>query len=317
MSGDPNIYSVMMSVPKEGLDLSAFRFAGVGAAPISLDLFEGFVDYAGVPLLEGYGLTECTVVATTNPPDGEKRVGSVGLRLPFLEVRCAELDATGEMKRFCETDEVGTIVIRGPSVFPGYYNREDSGLTREGWLNTGDLGRQDVDGYLWLTGRSKDVIIRGGHNIDPSMIENTLEEHDAVALAASVGQPDAYAGEVPAAYVQLHRGVQIDPQDLQAWAKERIPERAAAPVYLEVLEQLPLTAVGKIHKPSLREMAASRIVSEVLAQADFHSEVRVENDPRRGLVIVVSSDHPDDARELLGQFALTIDFRGFEYTNGG
>ncbi|MEM9180397.1 MAG: AMP-binding protein, partial [Pseudomonadota bacterium] len=155
MSGVPTIYAALMSVPKDGLDISSFRFAAVGAAPISPDLFRKFVDYSGVELLEGYGLTESTVVAAMNPLGGEKRVGSIGLRLPYLDIQAAQLDETGAVQRFCEIDEIGTIIIRGPSVFPGYYLSADTGLTNDGWLNTGDLGRRDKDGYFWLTGRAK------------------------------------------------------------------------------------------------------------------------------------------------------------------
>ncbi len=309
MSGVPTIYSAMMSVPKDGLDLSAFRFAGVGAAPLSPELFRNFVEYAGVPLLEGYGLTESTVVATSNPLGGEKRVGSIGLRLPYLEMKCAKLDARGEIQRFCETNEVGTIVIRGPSVFPGYYEREESGLNSDGWLNTGDLGRQDEDEYFWLTGRAKDLIIRGGHNIDPSMIENTLEEHEAVALAAAIGQPDEYAGELPAAYVQLQPGAQIDPEELKSWTKSRIPERAAAPVYLEVLESLPVTAVGKIHKPPLRAMAIKRVIEDRLKHAGEDVEVSVSNESNRGMVALVHSSESPKIRYMLGEFALNFEFK--------
>ncbi|MEM1176266.1 MAG: acyl-CoA synthetase [Pseudomonadota bacterium] len=309
MSGVPTIYGALMSIPKDGLDLSAFKFAAVGAAPLSPDLFRNFVDYSGVELLEGYGLTESTVVATTNPLGGEKRVGSIGLRLPYLQIRCAELDEQGEVQRFCDVDEIGTVVIRGPSVFPGYYQHAESGLSTDGWLNTGDLGRQDADGYFWLTGRSKDVIIRSGHNIDPGSIENTLEEHDAIALAAAIGQPDEYAGELPAAYIQLQPGAQVDVDELQAWAKSRIPERAAAPVYLEVLESLPVTAVGKIHKPPLREMATRRVVADRLRQAGLDAEVSVLNDSHRGLVAVIHSAESDTIRTLVENFALAIEFR--------
>ena len=138
MSGVPTIYAALMSVPKDGIDISSLRFAAVGAAPTSPELFRNFVDYSGVELLEGYGLTESTVVAAMNPLGGEKRVGSIGLRLPYLEMHAAQLNADGEIERLCETEEVGTIIIRGPNVFPGYYEREVTGLTSDGWLNTGD-----------------------------------------------------------------------------------------------------------------------------------------------------------------------------------
>ena len=308
MSGVPTVYAAMMSVPKDGLDISSFRFAAVGAAPISPDLFRSFVAYSGVELLEGYGLTESTVVAAINPLGGEKRVGSIGLRLPHLEMHAAQLDQSGEVQRLCETDEIGTIILRGPSVFPGYYLREETGLTSDGWLNTGDLGRRDKDGYFWLTGRAKDVIIRGGHNIDPCMIENTLEAHPAVSAAAAIGQPDEYDGELPAAYVQLHPDTDISADDLRSWAKSRIPERAAAPVYLELMDQLPVTAVGKIYKPALRSMAIERVACSKISDVDPTARVRVTMDEKRGTIVQVTSERSKDIRKVLGGFALQFDF---------
>lgn len=312
MSGVPTIYAALMSVPKDGLDISSFRFAAVGAAPISPELFRNFVEYSGVELLEGYGLTESTVVAAMNPLGGEKQVGSIGFRLPYLEMHAAELDASGEVQRFCETDEVGTIIIRGPSVFPGYYLRQETGLTSDGWLNTGDLGRRDRDGYFWLTGRAKDIIIRGGHNIDPGMIENTLEEHEAVAAAAAIGQPDEYAGELPAAYVQLHPGAKISADELKVWAKSRIPERAASPVYLEILQTLPVTAVGKIHKPSLRKLASQRVISNKLEESGFDARLKVVDDPKRGMVAKVYGGDENTIRKTLGGFSIGLDLRPAE-----
>ena len=308
MSGVPTICAALMAVPKDGLDISSFRFAAVGAAPISPDLFRNFVDYSGVELLEGYGLTESTVVAAMNPLGGEKRVGSIGLRLPYLEMQAAQLDETGAVQRFCETDEIGTIIIRGPSVFPGYYLSADTGLTNDGWLNTGDLGRRDKDEYFWLTGRAKDVIIRGGHNIDPGIIENTLEAHESVAAAAAIGQPDEYAGELPAAYVQLHPGAKISPDALMAWAKSSIPERAAAPVYMEVMDQLPVTAVGKIHKPTLRRKAIERVIAAKIGDLDSDARILVETDEKRGTITRVLSSRHIELRNLLGGFALQFEF---------
>ncbi len=310
MSGVPTIYSSLMSVPKDGLDLGSLKFAAVGAASISPDLFKRFEEYSGVELVECYGLTESTVLASANPMAGEKRVGSVGLRMPYQEMRCAEIDADGEISRFSEAGEVGTIVIRGPNVFPGYYKKHESGLTSDGWLNTGDLGRQDEDGYFWLTGRSKDLIIRGGHNIDPGVIENTLEEHEAVAMVAAIGQPDEYAGELPIAYVQLRPGAEIDPEDLRIWAKARIPERAAAPVYLEVLETLPVTAVGKIFKPPLRTMAVERVLTNKLSVAGESATVTVSSHATRGIVATVQTNRVAATQDLLKGFALSIDYIG-------
>ena len=122
---------------------------------------------------------------------------------------------------------------------------------RDGWFNSGDLGRIDADGYLWLTGRVKDVIIRGGHNIDPSVIEETLLKHPEVLLAAAVSKPDAYAGELPVAYVQLLAGAKVTAEELRDFALAHIPERAAAPKEIVVLERMPLTDIGKPAKVKL------------------------------------------------------------------
>jgi len=132
------------------------------------------------------------------------------------------------------------------------------------WVNSGDLGRLDQDGFLWITGRAKDLVIRGGHNIDPTPIEEILFQHPAVALAAVVGQPDAYAGEVPVGYVQLKSGASVAPGELEAWVRERTPERAAVPVQIFPISPMPLTGVGKVFKPQLRWDAAARVFTAIL-----------------------------------------------------
>ena len=157
----------------------------------------------------------------------------------------------GRIERDCAVDEIGIVCIRGPNMFPGYLRDEDNrnvwAEDGEGrWLNTGDLGRMDAEGYCWLTGRAKDLIIRGGHNIDPQMIEEALCHHPAVAIAAAIGQPDSYAGEIPVAYVALRAGMAATAEELHAFARQKISERAAVPTRIEVLPQLPVTAVGKI-----------------------------------------------------------------------
>jgi fatty-acyl-CoA synthase len=155
--------------------------------------------------------------------------------------------------------------MHGPGVFSGYATgAPDAPFVEPGWVNSGDLGRVDANGYLWITGRAKDLIIRGGHNIDPLGIEEVLYEHPAVAVAAVVGEPDAYAGELPVAYVQLKEGANADGAALLKYAAARTPERAAVPVQLYVVDSIPLTAVGKVYKPSLRTDAAQRAVRRML-----------------------------------------------------
>jgi fatty-acyl-CoA synthase len=170
-------------------------------------------------------------------------------------------------------DEVGEICISNPGVYEGStYTEADKNreLFADGrFLRTGDLGRIDADGYLFITGRAKDLIIRGGHNIDPAIIEEALMGHDAVGFVGAIGQPDAHAGELPCAYVELVKGASTTVEDLIAYAAKHISERAAVPKYLEILPELPKTAVGKVFKPDLRRMAIARTYDAALAEAGF------------------------------------------------
>ena len=168
-SAVPTIYSTLLGVPIGGADVSSLRYAICGAAPMPPELIRRFEDATGVKILEGYGLTEGTCVSAVNPRDGVRRVGSIGLRIPYQQMKTVAFDAEGRYARDCAVDEIGHLVIKGPNVFPGYKDEKaNRGIwIGDGWLDTGDLARQDADGRFWLTGRQKDLIIRGGHNIDP------------------------------------------------------------------------------------------------------------------------------------------------------
>ncbi|MFD7446824.1 hypothetical protein [Streptomyces sp. NPDC059909] len=167
------------------------------------------------------------------------------------------------------------LAVSGPAVFAGYVAEhtahgprlETAGKIREGWLDTGDLARIDADGFVHLAGRAKDLIIRGGHNIEPAGIEDVLLAHPEVTAAAAVGRPDPHAGEVPVAYVTLTPGARVDPAELLTWATERVGERAAAPREVLVIDAIPLTAVGKPYKLGLRLDATRRaVLAELAAQ---------------------------------------------------
>ena len=201
----------VLETPIGDNDLSSLKFAICGAAPMPLALIRAFEAKTGVKIIEGYGLTEGACVSSVNPPEGERRPGSIGLPIPYQRMAAVILDANGRFERMAGIDEIGVIAINGPNVFSGYLDpRHNTGLwidiDGERWLNTGDLGRQDANGYFWLAGRKKELIIRGGHNIDPKIIEDALQKHPAVAVVAAIGSPDAYAGELPVAYVQLKPG---------------------------------------------------------------------------------------------------------------
>ncbi|SDU87886.1 acyl-CoA synthetase [Pseudomonas sihuiensis] len=296
-SGVPTIYAGLLQIPSEGHDLSSLKYALCGAAPMPVELIRQFEAKTGLTLLEGYGLTEGTCGSCANPPAGERRPGSIGLPMPYCEVRIKVLDEQGRYLRDAEQDEIGNLCIRGATVFRGYLQAsKNAGIWVDGdWFNTGDLGRVDADGYIWLTGRSKDLIIRGGHNIDPQMIEEALHKHPAVAMAAAVGKPDEKAGELPVVYVQLKPGAQTSETELLEHAAAHIPERAAVPKDAWIIDAIPLTAVGKTFKPALRFDAIARVYQAAIDE--LHPAVRVEvlSDDRAGQLAHIHLPNQDQA----------------------
>jgi len=267
-SAVPTIFASLAALPRNGADISSLRHAFCGAAPLPPSVAREFEAAAGIPLCEGYGLTEAACISAVNPSGFGRRPGSVGLRLPHQRLQAWKLNSDGHASASCAPGEVGVIGVCGPNVFPGYLRDSDNRdiWLLPGWLNTGDLGYLDQDGFLHLTGRAKDLIIRGGHNIDPAMIEDALLRHPAVALAAAVGQPDEHAGELPVAYVTLKPGASVDAAALLAAARELVTERAAVPVRIEILPQMALTAVGKVAKAELRMRAAEHVLGQLLAR---------------------------------------------------
>lgn len=314
-SGVPTVYSALLQQPTTGFDISSLQYALCGAAPMPVELFREFEQRIGVNILEGYGLTEGACVSSTNPPGGERRIGSIGLRLAYQDMRAVILDDAGFYLREAQTGEVGVIAIQGPNVFAGYLEpMHNKGIwidiNGQRWLNTGDLGRQDAQGYFWLTGRKKELIIRGGHNIDPKQIEEALQAHPAVALVAAVGCPDAHAGEVPVAYVQLNPGNHCDERDLLAFAAQHIAERAAVPKRIEILDALPVTPVGKIFKPALQQREITRVVrqeAEGLGLTEL--DIEVVQDARRGLVAQISAGTQHESlAQALGRYSFQIEW---------
>ncbi|MBF6988950.1 acyl-CoA synthetase [Cupriavidus sp. IK-TO18] len=312
-SGVPTIYSALADLPRDGADISSLRFAFCGAAPLLAEVARRFEAAAGIPLYEGYGMTEGACVSALNPPLGERRLGSVGLRLPHQAIGVWKTGRAGLATEPAAPGETGVIGIHGPNVFPGYLREHDNRdiWLKPGWLNTGDLGYLDKDGYLHLTGRAKELIIRGGHNIDPAMIEEALLQHPAVAMVAAVSQPDVHAGELPVAYVTLKPGHLLTADELLAAARTLVPERAAVPARIEVLQTLPLTPIGKVARAELRMRAVEEVFREQLEQAGVPASVRVGPDIRRGTVAFVQCAAADAARVrdlLAGRFPYPLDF---------
>ncbi|MEO1398058.1 MAG: acyl-CoA synthetase, partial [Pseudomonadota bacterium] len=306
----PTAAAALMQRPVDA-DISSLQMAFSGSAALPVETFKRFEETTKVKILEGYGMTEATCIVSCNPVDGEKKIGSVGVPMPYTDVRIFHCGSDGSVLKECAVDEVGEICISNPGVMVGETYTEDAkntGLFANGThLRSGDLGRIDADGYLWITGRAKDLIIRGGHNIDPAMIEEALAGHPQVAFVGAIGQPDASAGELPCAYVELIDGGSATMDELMAYAEEHVSERAAVPKYLEVLTELPKTAVGKVFKPDLRRMAITRTYNEALIAAELDAKVTaVIEDKKLGLVAELTggANRPDDQaiKDVLGAF---------------
>lgn len=314
----PTTLAAVMNVPRDGHDLGTLRTFVSGGSTVPVELIRRIEQEIGVPVVEGYGMTEVHCYSTMNPLHGERRPGSVGLPLPYTELRIADVAPDGVIRGDCAVGEIGHVLMRGPQVTPGYLDpRHDRGtVLADGWLDSGDLGRLDADGYVWLTGRSKDLIIRGGHNIDPIVIEEVLSRHPAVETAAAVGLPDAYAGELPMAFVQLRPGAVATAEELREFSRREITERAAVPVQVVAIPTMPLTGVGKIFKPALRLQAAQLAFEAAimpLKEQGVTVGVSVRDDPTHGTLAVVRVDKPGalsrDAieqrcKELLGGFQI-------------
>ena len=301
----PTAISALMQRPVDA-DITSLKTAFSGSSPLPVELFKRFEKATGVQIVEGYGLTEVTCLVSCNPDQGLKKVGSVGIPLPHTNVKIILDTADGPTE--CATNEIGEICVANPGVFAGSTYTEtikNKGLYHfNTHLRTGDLGRMDEDGYLWITGRAKDLIIRGGHNIDPAQIEEALAGHEAVGFVGAIGQPDVHAGEVPCAYVELVLGATVTPEELITFANSLVTERAAQPKYVEILPELPKTAVGKVFKPALRKSAIIRIYNLALSEAGVDARVqKVVEDKYRGLTAQVSGRADDvTISEVLGGF---------------
>jgi fatty-acyl-CoA synthase len=301
LSGVPTTLSVLAKNPPSGEGLASLRsFMNTGSTSLPVEVAREIERSTGVRVLLTYGATEYTQNVAQGPRDGDPKYGSAGLRLPYARFKTVKLGADGSIERDCAVDEIGAVLVSGPSVTPGYVDTVyNEGLfTRDGWFISGDLGRIDADGYLWLTGRAKDVIIRGGHNIDPSIIEEALRAHREVVLVAAVSKPNAHAGELPVAYVQLVDGGTATAEQLAAFAREHITEQAASPKEVYVLEAMPLTDAGKPHKVQLRYDAARRAFAAVLAGAlgpELRTGVEVGPDATSGTRVTITVSAPTTA----------------------
>jgi len=266
LQGVPTVLAALAEMPLDGADISSLRYCRTGAALLPPELGARFERLYGLHVHESLGMTEMAGISSITPPGVVGPVGCVGFPLPYARMRIVALDSVGGACRDLPEGEVGMVLFRSPNVFPGYLDADDTAaaFTPDGWLITGDIGLVDGEGRLHLRGRAKDLIIRSGHNIDPKVIEDALDRHPAVRLCAAVGAPDAYAGELPVAYVALADGAQATEAELMDYATRHVDEAPARPRRVTILPALPTTNVGKIYKPELRRMAAE---AAVLAEA--------------------------------------------------
>ncbi|EJE51904.1 acyl-CoA synthetase (AMP-forming)/AMP-acid ligase II [Acidovorax sp. CF316] len=295
LSAVPTVLAALANVPLDGADISGLRYCRTGAAVLAPELAARFERLFGLHVHESLGMTEMAGISTITPPGVNAPAGCVGWRLPYTRLRIVALDAHGNASdQEMPPGQPGMVLFHSPNLFSGFLDAADTAraFTADGWLATGDLGFVDAEGRLHLSGRSKDLIIRSGHNIDPKVIEDALGAHPAVQLCAAVGAPDAYAGELPVVFATLVPGAQASEAELLDFVCAGVDEAVSRPRTLTVLETMPVTNVGKIYKPALRLQAACRTVQALVdgvctelgattrpsVQAEGESAVRVAVD---------------------------------------
>jgi long-chain acyl-CoA synthetase len=251
--GVPTMYGALLHHPeREKFDTSTLRVCMTGGASMPVEVLSGFEEAFGAELMEGYGLSETSPVASSGHPGQVRKPGSIGTPIEQVEMRIVD-----EQDNEVATGEVGEIVIRGHNIMKGYWNKPEATAEaiRDGWFHSGDMGRVDEDGYFYVVDRKKDMIIRGGYNVYPREVEELLYEHPAIREAAVLAVPHPEWGEEIGAAVVLEPGAEADPAEISAWVRERI----AAYKYPRVvwfLEELPKGPTGKIVKREIDVPAA-------------------------------------------------------------
>lgn len=287
----------------EGTNASSVRMAVTGGAILPKAVGSRFKETTGISLFETYGMTETAAAIAFNPGYGEPLAGSAGLRAPYSEIRIVSLDT--EELIFCKPNKSGSVQVRGPQIFPGYVDpaHNEGTLGEDGWLTTGDVGYLNEDERLVLTGREKDLIVRGGHNIDPAAIEDVANQFESIDISAAVGMPDQYAGEVPVLFVVPEPGEKIDLEALKTYLNQHIHEAPARPKSITIIDALPVTAVGKIFKPTLRELAIKEKVKLEISDIcgpDITTEIEVGFDNLGNTVVdvIMQDSDPDTITKL-------------------
>ena len=252
-AGVPTMYWGLLGALDESVDVERLaanlRVAAAGGSALPVEVHKDFERRFGVTILEGYGLSETSPVASFSPYGQPARVGSIGVPMPGVEMKLLQ---TGSWDEVEEAGEIGEIAIKGHNIMKGYYNRPEATdeVIRDGWFRSGDLGRRDEDGWYYIVDRSKDMIIRGGYNVYPREVEEVLMTHPDVSLAAVVGVPHESHGEEIKAYVILNPGATVTSDELVEWGKQEMASYKY-PRLVRIVDSLPMTATGKILKREL------------------------------------------------------------------
>ena len=313
----PTVLSSLLQVPVDA-PLAHIRVAYTGGSPLPSELAQRFETATGIAVRNILGMTECAGLVSIEPLRGPRTPGSAGLRLPYTEVHAVPWrDGVAQLARRCAPGETGVIVLSGPHVSPGYRDAaRNAGMFEQGWIVSGDRGHVDGAGRICITGRAKDVIIRGSHNIDPGLVEDAFLAHPAVAQCAVVAEPDAYAGEVPVAFVVLRAGSELTGEALLREVAPHVYERPAVPRRVVLVDALPMTAIGKIFKPALRlraiEMALQALAQPLAGERSVQVQAREQGGGQAAVMALGGA--PDDTltqrlREALATIAVRTEIR--------
>jgi len=248
--GVPTVYAILNELPDaEKYDLSSLRFCVCGAAPMKVDVFERFEEKYNAKIIEGYGLSEATCATSINPIDGKRKIGSIGLPLPGVDMKIID-DSDNEVPQGGE----GEIVIRGELVMKGYFKDDEAtqDTLRDGWLYTGDIGYVDEDGYFFIRGRKKDMIIRGGENIYPREVEDVLITHPDVLEVAVVGKTDPIWGEEVVAYIVPQEAKTPSRTQIREYCRQHLADYKC-PTRIVFVDKMPKTALMKVRRWALRD----------------------------------------------------------------
>jgi fatty-acyl-CoA synthase len=295
--GIPTTLVSLLDVPIANADISSLKFFMTGGTYMPAAIAKSLRERCSIEIRQLYGMTETAGLIAACHHSGVPDPHSIGEVIAGAEVEARELQENGGVGKPVAKGKTGVLVTKGPHVFPGYLSGANTSrpFTDDGWLITGDIGFCGTDGRVVVTGRAKDVIIRSGHNIDPAVIEEAAGKCSGVGIAAAVGMPDAYAGEVPVVYLTVSGGSSTSPESLMVQLAEKVPEPPARPRHVFIIDEMPTTAVGKIDTTALRRDATRRVVQAALASLSALEGEKANVAVREGdggrLMVTVSISH--------------------------